>query len=224
MDLLPQASLFLGIIPALFIMYISLKGYDEYYKDKTIFITFIAGIIMGFIAAFVQLFFFGGIIFVSIVVLAIFDQLFKTMVLNIGRFQHNKETPIYGLSLGLGFGSSFTPFMLIAASYSPYIPNDIYILSLIALGSLGIIFFHGATGAYIGYGIFEGKLIKKLIFCIILQMPLSFLSMMTINSDLSYLWLQFVFVLAAIIYGIIIFLYVTKKILPLIKENKKKKK
>ena len=56
MDILPQASLFLGVIPALIIMYISLKGYEGYYKDKTMFLTFVAGIIMGFVAAFAQSF------------------------------------------------------------------------------------------------------------------------------------------------------------------------
>ena len=44
MDELPQALLFLGIIPALIIMYISLKGYDELYKEKTVFLIFIYGI------------------------------------------------------------------------------------------------------------------------------------------------------------------------------------
>ena len=48
--ILPQASLFLGIIPALILLYISLKGYEGHYKDKTIFLTFIIGIVLGFIA------------------------------------------------------------------------------------------------------------------------------------------------------------------------------
>jgi len=223
MNMLPQASLFLGIIPALFILYISLKGYDAYYKDKTIFITFIAGIIMGFIAAFVQFYFFGLVI-ILLIALAVFNQLFKTIALNTRSFQNKKETPIYGLSLGLGFGSSFTPFMIIAASFSPLIPDDIYILSLIALGSLGIMFFHGATGAYVGYGIYTGSLVKKLIISILLELPLGFLSMLTISSDTSNLNTQIVFVVITIFYGFTVFWYVTKNILPLIKEKKKNKK
>ena len=50
-----QAALFLGIIPALFLMFLCLKGYDGYYKDKSIFLTFIAGIILGVIVAVVSL-------------------------------------------------------------------------------------------------------------------------------------------------------------------------
>ena len=49
-----QAVLFLGIIPALILLYISLKGYEGLYKDKSIFLTFVAGIILGVIAAFIR--------------------------------------------------------------------------------------------------------------------------------------------------------------------------
>jgi len=220
MNPLPQASLFLGIIPALVIMFISLKGYEGYYKDKTVFLTFIAGIIMGFIAAFVQSIFINLVV-ISTILLAVFDQLFKTIVLNIRRFQLKKETTIYGLSLGLGFGSSFTPFMIIAVS--SLISNDIYVLSLIGLGSLGIIFFHGATGAYIGFGVYSGSLVKKLIVAILLELPLSLMiGLMIFYSTLS-IKLQIVFASAAIAYGIIVFWYMIKNVIPLIKKKRKTK-
>ena len=54
MNGIPEASLFLGVIPAMIFLYISLKGYGEYYKEKNIFLTFIIGMFLGFIAAFVQ--------------------------------------------------------------------------------------------------------------------------------------------------------------------------
>jgi len=161
MNIIPQSSLFLGVIPALILLYITLKGYEGFYKDKTMFILFIAGIIMGFVAAFAQsITIVATILYVAL--LAIFNQMFKTIVLNIGRFQKNKETPIHGLSLGLGFGSSFTPFMIIALSSFVGI-NNVYVLLTAGIGSFGIILFHGATGSLIGYGVFQGKLIKNLI-------------------------------------------------------------
>lgn len=219
MNPLPQASLFLGIIPALFIMFISLKGYDDYYKDKTMFITFIAGIIMGFIAAFIQSFFINLVV-ISIILLAVFNQLFKTIVINIGRFQGKKETTIYGLSLGLGFGSSFTPFMIIAVS--SLLSNDAYVLSVIGLGSLGLIFFHGATGAYIGYGVYSGSLLKKLIVAILLELPLSLMIGLMIYFTNQSIKLQVVFAIVAVIDGIVLYWYVTKKIVPMIKQRKPK--
>ena len=220
--MLPQASLFLGIIPALILLYISLKGYEGLYKDKTIFLTFIIGIVLGFIAAFVQ----SITVFVIIymILLAFFDQLFKTIVLNFGRLHEKRETTIYGLSLGLGFGSSFTPFLIIAVS--SLITSDVYVLSLIAIGSFGIILFHGATAAYIGYGIYVGRLTKHLLTAVIIQLPFNFILGMAIHySRPNALNLQIVFVTGLIIYGGIIFWYVIKKIMPqILTQNMKRKR
>jgi hypothetical protein len=222
MDILPQASLFLGVIPALIIMYICLKGYEGYYKDKTMFITFVAGIIIGFIAAFVQSITFSlSIIFITL--LSFFDQLFKTIVLNLPRFQKKSETPIYGLSLGLGFGSSFTPFMIIATAAT--ITNNTYILALIAIGSIGIILFHGATGAYIGFGVYQRKLTRFLFTSILLQLPFNLLlGLMISYSNINTLNIQIIFVCLVIIYGLLFFFYVIKKVLPLLIIQTEKRK
>jgi len=219
--ILPQASLFLGIIPALILLYFSLKGYEGYYKDKTIFLTFIIGIILGFISAFVQSLTIFAIIY--IILLAFFDQLFKTIVLNLGRLQEKSETTIYGLSLGLGFGSSFTPFLIIAVS--SLITDNTYVLTSIAIGSLGIILFHGATSAYIGYGIYVGKLTKYLLTAVIIQLPFNFILAMTISySNPESLNTQIVFVIGLVVYGSIVFWYVIRKIMPQILTSSMKRK
>ena len=220
--MLPQASLFLGIIPALILLYISLKGYEGHYKDKTIFLTFIIGVVLGFIAALVQPITVFAIIYM--ILLAFFDQLFKTIVLNFSRLHEKGETTIYGLSLGLGFGSSFTPFLIIAVS--SLITSDVYVLSLIAIGSFGIILFHGATAAYIGYGIFIGKLTKHLLISVLLQLPFNLIVGMTIYySRPNALNLQLLFVTGLIIYGGIVFWYVIKKIMPqILTQNIKRKR
>jgi len=209
--MLPQASLFLGVIPALIVLYYSLKEYEGLYKDKTIFLTFVLGIIIGFVAAFVQSLTFFSLI--SIVLICLFDQLLKTIILNIGRFQQKIETPIYGLCLGLGFGSSFTPFYIIA--FSRLITTQSTILILVAIGSFGIILFHGATGAYIGYGIYAGKLFKYLIKAILFQIPLNFLiGLLIITADPADVAITSILVFSIILYGAIIFWYVFKKIIP----------
>ena len=101
---LPQASLFLGIIPALVILYFSLKGYEGQYKEKNMFISFLIGIIAGFISVIIEQVTIGvGIFF--IVLFPLLEQLFKTIFLNIRRLQEKQVTIIYGLTLGLGFGS-----------------------------------------------------------------------------------------------------------------------
>ena len=172
MDILPQTLLFIGIIPSLILLYIGLKGYDEIYKDKSVFLTFIIGIILGVISVIVRIYISPpALLIIFIIIFAFFEQLFKTIFLNIGRLQRKRETTIYGLSLGLGFGSVFTPFLIIAAYVNQI--TSTYIISMIAFGSIGIILFHGATGAYIGYGIYTEKTIKYILISIMLQLPLN---------------------------------------------------
>ena len=221
MDVIPQTSLFLGIIPALILLYISLKGYEGHYKEKNIFLTFVVGIILGFFAAIARSFTLPLVI-AYIILFALFEQLFKTIILNIGRFHEKRETTIYGLSLGLGFGSVFTPFLIIAVS--SLVTSDVYALSLIVIGSLGIILFHGATGACIGYGIYAGELTKYLLAAMIVQIPFNFIiDMMIVSSDDSSLYLKLGIVAGLVIYGGIVFWYVVKKIMPKILSRSRKR-
>ena len=145
MDALPQAMLFLGIIPALILLYISLKGYEGIYKDKTIFLTFVFGIIAGFISVLIEYYTIGvGILF--IILFPLLEQLFKTMILNIRRLQQKRETTIYGLSLGLGFGSIFIPFSIISSGVQGAL--DSYSIAIIVLGSFTVILLHGAKSFF----------------------------------------------------------------------------
>jgi len=220
MDAPVQAVLFLGIIPALIFLYIALKGYDGYYKDKTIFLTFVLGIILGIIAVTVRILINPlPLLIIYIILFAFFEQLIKTIFLNLGRFHYKKETTIYGLSLGLGFGSSFTPFLIIAGSISGQ--SSLSFLSLVTLGSLGFILFHAASGAYIGFGIYSGKMTRYLLIAIMLQLPFNVLT----DSTRLYLNRFFLyFQIGIVIYGAIFFWYVVKKVMPLILEPSDRKK
>jgi len=213
-----QAVLFLGIIPALIVLYIVLKGYEEYYKEKTIFIMFIVGIIFGVIVAIVR-YLINPLpyLIIYIVIFAFFEQLFKTIVLNIGRFQGKKETVIYGLSLGLGFGAAFTPFLIITGTM---VSSELTFIFLVGFGSLGFIFFHAATTTYIGYGVYKFKLIKYLTIAILLQIPFNILADATRIYNSAYLTFSN---LLLVLYGFLLFYYIVKKIIPKIKIQSRKR-
>jgi hypothetical protein len=90
------------------------------------------------------------------------------------------------------------------------------------IGSFGFILFHAASGAFIGYGISAGKLIKYLSIAIILQLPFN-----TINdlgrlffSNSYFPYLQF----SLVVYGATFFIYVIKKIMPQILTRKIRRK
>ena len=214
-NFIPQTSLFIGIIPALIILYIGLKGYEGHFKDKLIFLTFIVGIIIGFISAVIELFTTRGIgLIIYIILFPVLEQLSKTIVLNLGRFQEKQETTIYGLSLGLGFGSVFTPAAIIMGNFQEI--NVAFIAAII--GSFGIILFHAATGAIIGYGVYSHKLSTYLAFAILLQIPITTLIGVTNLFTISYLQISIV------IYGIIVYWYATKKIMPRILQESQRRK
>jgi hypothetical protein len=210
MDVPIQAVLFLGIIPALVLMFISLKGYEGYYKDKSVYLSFVIGIIFGVIVLVVRLLTDPqALLSVFIIIYAFFEQLIKTIILNIPSLQFKKETTIYGLSLGLGFGSSFTPFLIIAISQSPQI--SLTELSIIVIGSIGFILFHAASGAYIGFGIFSGKMTRYLFTTILIQIPFNVIfNLSVLINDPYFIYYQ----AGLIIYGAIFFMYVMRKVLP----------
>jgi hypothetical protein len=211
---IPQTSLFIGIIPALIILYLGLKGYEGHFKDKLIFLTFIVGIIIGFISAVIELFTRDIGLITYIILFPVLEQLSKTIVLNLGRFQEKQETTIYGLSLGLGFGSVFTPAAIIMGNFQEI--NVAFIAAII--GSFGIILFHAATGAIIGYGVYSHKLTTYLTFAILLQIPITTLIGVTNLFTISYLQISIV------VYGIIVYWYATKKIMPRILQESQRRK
>jgi hypothetical protein len=213
-NFIPQTSLFLGIIPALIILYIGLKGYEGYFKDKLIFLTFIVGIIIGFISAVIELFTRDIGLIIYIILYPVLEQLFKTIVLNLGRFQEKQETTIYGLSLGLGFGSVFTPAAIIMGNFTEI--NVAFIAAII--GSLGIILFQAATGVIIGYGVYSHKLSTYLTFAILLQIPITTVIGVTNLFSISYVQISLV------VYGIIVYWFATKKIMPRILEESQRRK
>jgi hypothetical protein len=213
-NFIPQTSLFIGIIPALIILYIGLKGYEGHFKDKLIFLTFIVGIIIGFISAVIELFTRDVGLIIYIILYPVLEQLSKTIVLNLGRFQEKQETTIYGLSLGLGFGSVFTPAAIIMGNFQEI--NVAFIGAIV--GSFGIILFHAATGAIIGYGVYSHKLSTYLTFAILLQIPITTVIGLTNLFSVSYLQISLV------VYGIIVYWYATKKIMPRILEESQRRK
>lgn len=208
MDVVPQALLFLGVIPALILLFITLKGYDEIYKEKTMFLMFIAGVIIGIVSIIIESVTSRQVpLIVFFTIYPFLEQTFKTVVLNLRRFQGKKVTPIYGLSLGVGFGSVFTPYLMIVTSGSKD-PNIIY---LAFAASLGVIIINGATGVLIGYGVYTSELTKYLISSVLLTIPIPIFFIVPYAA------------LALIPYGLILYWYSTMIILPRIKTKSRKR-
>jgi hypothetical protein len=214
-SIVPQMSLFLGIIPALLLLWIGLRGYEGLYKDKTIFLMFIVGIITGFIAALIELISASSALVFFIILFPILEQLFKTIILNLGRFHEKRETVIYGLSLGLGFGSVFTPASLLLVGSKI---TDTLTILLIVIGSFGIIMYHAAAGLLIGYGVFTNRAMTYLFLSIVFELPITVTSFITVYYNMTNL--QFLIV----IYGAIVFWFAVYRIMPRIRDDLERRK
>jgi hypothetical protein len=193
---IPQSSLLLGIIPALVLVYISIKDWHGKFVEKTLFIIFIIGIFIGFIVSIVQLQF---IITIQILIIYPFlEQIVKTMVLNLRRFQEKQSTIIYGLALGLGFGSIYPPASLMLISAESITNQGIL---MILSGSIGLLLLHGATGAMIGYGIYQKSLPKYYLYSVVILIIGNVFKLFE-----NFKWINLIF-------GIILYWYVHKSII-----------
>jgi hypothetical protein len=202
---IPSTSLFLGIIPALILLFISIKGYEQSLKHKNIFLAFIGGIVIGFITIVIEIYT-GDLPIYIIVVFPLFEELFKTIILNIGRLQEKPETVIYGLVLGLGFGSVATSASVLRGTFPA---GDYLSLGLVVFGSFGIIMLQAATGLMIGYGVYKGKVAQYVTVAIILHIVLiAGLFIIQITS------VSVVIVTYLFIAGLVIYWYATKRIMP----------
>ncbi len=213
MSILPQASLFLGIIPALFLLFLGLKGFDGYYKDKIVFLSFIIGIILGVISAAMEILSLSlGILI--IVLFPILEQILKLIILNISRLQKQKSTVIYGLSLGLGFGSVFTPISIILANFET---DSIIIIASVIIGSFGIILLQAGTGIILGYGVFTGKILKYFLLTIIIHIPFTAWFFLTGLYQIEQTQILLIF------YGLVVYWYSSNKIMKNILDRTKEK-
>jgi hypothetical protein len=212
---IPSTSLFLGIIPALILLFISIKGYEKSLKQKNIFLSFIVGIIIGIITVGVEIYT-GDLPIYIIVIFPIFEELFKTIILNIRRLQEKPETILYGLTLGLGVGSVATSASVLRGTFQA---GDYLGLGLVVFGSCGIIMLQGSTGVIIGYGVYKGKVTQYVTFAIVLHiifiMGLFFVQLLSIEVAV---------VLYLFIVGLILYWYATKKIMPQILAESQRRK
>lgn len=106
----------LGIIPAIFLLYILIGGHEGKFQERYIFIIFIAGIFMGGIIYLIEgmvvypvfseeNIYLDTIIFFSFI-FSFLEQTVKLAFLNIKKF-YDEGLPLYGASFGMGFSSSF---------------------------------------------------------------------------------------------------------------------
>ena len=211
-DFLPQSSLFIGIIPALALVYLIIRKWQGQFQEKMVFLLFVFGIISSFTLIFVEFYIGFTTLLEFIIIFRLIELLGKMIILNLPRFQEKQETVLYGLVLGLGFGSIYPPVSLLLINTVAI--SQIEVLSVL-LGSIGMIFLQGSTGALIGNGVFKRRIITPLIWAFVLHV---FYQYLLFSLSLSLTW-----VLSII--GVVSYLLVMKFIvLPVSKQSDRRKR
>jgi hypothetical protein len=158
-------SSIIGFTPAVFLLFLLLRRYEVFFKEKKIFQAFAGGMVLGMIFTVSHMasdeFLLSALdlsILGYVILFAAFEVLAKHVILNFPRFQLKHETVYYGAALGLGIGS----MAIIAISFRVFLDspdsvgNPITLLGLIVL-SFNYSLLHGATGVIVGYGSAKGE-------------------------------------------------------------------
>jgi len=211
-EFLPQSSLFIGIIPALALVYLIIRKWTGNYQEKMVFLMFVFGIISGFTVIFVEFYVGLTTLLEFVIIFRLIEIMGKMIILNLRRFQEKQETVLYGLVLGLGFGSIYPPVSLLLINAVSVSTFDII---SVLIGSIGMILIQGSTGAILGYGVFKRNLIIPISLTLVLHVIFHYLLF-----ELVFTWTWILF-----FGGIISYLIAMKKIVyPVLDQSKRRKR
>jgi len=224
----------LGIGPALFLLFHAMRKYDLPFVDaplfdsSKLFMLFAGGMIFGGVSTFFSMATVSPgspflILLPMLVVIALFEELFKMVVTNLKKFQLKYETTFYGLSLGLGISSIsmlMTGYILVpqefndAAAYVAVALTAVYTISVCAL--------HASTGSYIGYGSATGYVWNYFFQAMISRIAYAVLIVPFILGEDSFL--AAVSLAVATAFAVLLYTHTYTRILPETLPDKEKKR
>ena len=224
----------LGIGPALVLLFHAMRKYDVPYVEKPLFDSgrlftlFAGGMIFGGVATVLALATVPPgtsylILLPMLAVLALFEELFKFVVVNMKRFQLEYETTFYGLSLGLGIGSIsmlMYSFILLPGEFNS--ASAYVAVVLTALYSIGICSLHAGTGAYIGFGSATGYIWNYFFQAMIARVVYAILIIPFLVGDNQLL--AGISLIAATVFAFLLYVHAYTRILPETLPDKERKR
>lgn len=221
MNSLPTGIVFAGIIVTLIILWYSLRRYEGHFSERKLFLSFLAGIAMGFVIIVLE-FVTSDVGLLYIILFPAVEQFSKLMIMNLKTFQKKREAPFYGLSIGLGFGAIFVPLSTLMITTA--MGTDVLFLIISLLFGIGVVLFHGATGCMLGYGVAsidERKKWRYLVLAILAGIPIAGL-----EFGLLFIKEPFASYIGGVVplYGALLYWRVTDRFLPLALKRRERRK
>jgi hypothetical protein len=160
-------GLFIGLGPALVLLWFSLRRFDkphtEYalFDDRRVFGTLAVGLIFGTVASWIEgiaLAGFSGTI-VALAFFFLFEESFKLVYLNRRGYRGRFDTTFYGVPLGVG--AAATSVVSTVVGQQAGIVGTASGLGLLVLFSISLCFVNADTGALIGFGATRGDMMRS---------------------------------------------------------------
>ena len=156
----------IGFAPAMLLMFYTLKNYTypvverPFFDDRKVFAMFAVGIVIGVVLSSVNYLFMSGgaeSLILFAILFALLEELTKFVILNMKRFLQKLDTTFYGVTFGLGMGSTTgfgAAFFALTALNGTGGPLDYIFLVLLAVQ---LVLLHGATATTIAIGSARGN-------------------------------------------------------------------
>ncbi len=174
----------IGFAPAILLMFYTLKNYTypaverPFFDDRKVFFMFTVGIMFGVVLASLNYLFVSGdaiSLIVFALLFALLEEMAKFVILNMRRFLQKLDTTFYGVTLGLGMGSTTgfgAAFFALTALKGQAGVLDYVFLILLATQ---LVLLHGATTTTIAIGSARGNPWPFLIQAIMIHLAVNLL-------------------------------------------------
>ena len=166
---------FAGIIPAVIIIFMTLKEYDEYYEDKHFFFLLVLGLFAGTMTA---LIYYWSIIYLGqnlslltlpliIVGFAIYEILLFTIVLSMKRFGGKYDLTYYGVVFGGSIGAVLNMFNIFLYLRNYNLTSQAILSMVFMVPTLPLLYI--SIGALVGFGLVKERFLKYSAWAFILK-------------------------------------------------------
>lgn len=209
----------IGIVPAFVVLMTAYHRYDGKFRDETLFLLFMAGLFLGLPVAMLEAFLFLPLVFVF--GFPAFEQMLKTVILNLPRFHDQPLMRFYGGSMGLGLGAMIV-FVLAARIFLDTgryadlggLGADPAAALLLTMAGAGILLLQLATGIVIGEGVAKNAPFYAAAKAIVLSLPgqallFEFLAVLRVEGTLFPPYPALM-----LLYGAVVAWYVVRHVLP----------
>ena len=212
---------FAGIVPAVIILFMTLKEYETYYEDKHFFFLLFAGLLGGTMVALMyywSIYYlatnFTLFVLLSIVLgFAICEALLFTIILSMKRFGGKYDLTYYGVVMGGAIGGVLVMFSFYVYLTANEISTGAIISMALTIPAIPLAYI--SIGAMIGYGLFRGELLKYAGWVLFLKSIFNFLFLFWLIA--FWYWVDvsgWEWMLICLIFAGLIYLYVTRELMP----------